>query len=250
MTMPTPEASPEPLPAAAPEPIEAPVAGALAGVVPPADEASAGRSEAESGSGSGSEPTPAAAEPTTDGRRLAILIDASGSTIDSMPRMIGHVGRIMDGLRGDDQFTVLFYRAGEAIEALSPGLKPAEPRLKRRVWDWMQPEEEHVIAGGRSDAAVAIQLALSYGADELVILSDNTFGGRRTTTEEVLEALSLVIGRRQVKIDTVQFFYRDADQTLRELADAYDGEFEFIKSEPTIEGPDPLQVLSGEGDAS
>ncbi len=189
------------------------------------------------------DPAEAQAVPAT-GRRLAVLIDASGSTIDSMPRMVGYVGRMLDQLRREDQFTVLFYRDGEAIEAVSPGLKTAEPAMKRRVWDWMQPEEERIIAGGRSDAIVAIQLALSYGAQEMVILSDNTFGGRRVTTDQILAEMALVIDRRQVKINTVQFFYRDADDTLRKVAETYGGTFEFIKSEPENRGPDPLKALS------
>ncbi len=184
-----------------------------------------------------------------EGRRVAYLLDASGSTIDSMPGMVTHLGRMLDTLEPSDRFTVLFFREGEAIEAMGEGLKAADSRTVRRVWDWVQPDEERVDTVGRSDPVVALQLALTYGASEVVLLSDDTFGGSGLSTDKVVEQIAEVVGRREVKIDTVQFFYADKDGRLAALAKRFGGTYTFIpaKHEGRAPAPDAGEGLDSLG---
>lgn len=166
-------------------------------------------------------------------RRVAFLVDASGSLIDTFDQVLEGVSLSVRGLLAEQEYTVIFFRRGQVIETPPAGLKPADPRNKRLTADWLDPSAGNVTAFGRSEIDEAIALALSYGADEITLFSDNalarsTASGAQGLIDQI-EELCLAANENPV-INTVQFVYEDPDNTLRRIAEAFDGKFVFVKS--------------------
>ena len=165
-------------------------------------------------------------------RRVVFLVDASGSLIDTFDQVLNLVSTRVRGLLAEQEFTVVFFRRGQVIESPPAGLKPANPRNKRLVVDWLNPTSGNIAAFGRSEVDEAIALALSYGADEITLFSDNALARNTASGTDGLidqiEELFIAANERPV-VNTVQFIYDDPENTLRRIAEEFDGEFLFIK---------------------
>lgn len=166
-------------------------------------------------------------------QRVVFLVDASGSLIDTFDQVLERVSLGVRGLLAEQEYTVIFFRRDQVIETPPAGLKPADPRNKRLTADWLAPSAGNVSAFGRSEIDEAIALALSYGADEITLFSDNALARSTASGAEGLidqiEELCLAADEHPI-IHTVQFVYEDPDNTLRRIAEAFDGNFIFIKS--------------------
>lgn len=186
---------------------------------------------------------PAAA---VEARKIAFLIDASGSMIDTLPESIDHVIAAIEEGQGISEFTVIFFRGDDAIEVPPAGLKPLNRTGTRKAVRWMQ--DAAVSASGRSDAGKALQTAMTYGVDEVVILSDGSFGRRSGNKGDTADAAvrqvesALNPAGQKVKLSTVQFFYDDPDAVLQRLAQRHGGSFRLIRSTAAQSRPDAPAV--------
>lgn len=191
-------------------------------------------------------PATAMAQPVRPtGERIVYLVDASGSLLDSLPQVIDWLGESLDDLGDHQRFTVMFFRRGDVSEVPPAGLKQATFATKAAVWSWMQPEQGNVLPHGRSDVTGALEAALRYDADDVVILSDDAFSRRAASADEdavVLDEVARILDGHDTRVHTVQFFYRDAAGALEAIADRFDGGYEFIEPTPrdTTAEVDPL----------
>ena len=182
-------------------------------------------------------------------RKVAYLIDASGSMIDTLPDLVEHVIATLDDGQGISEFTVIFFRGDETLEAPPAGLKPMDRKATRTAIRWMQ--DSPVSASGRSDAARALQLAAGYGVDEIVILSDGSFGRGSATGPAAADAAiqnvvqALRSADRDVTLSSVQFFYDDPDAILKRLAQQHGGTFQLIQSAAARRDDDRSLDLDG-----
>ncbi len=170
--------------------------------------------------------------PTTDAHRVAYVVDISGSLVDSLADVILWVGNAMDKLERPTEFTVIFFRKDEVLEAPPVGLKRNSFHTKATVYSWMQLDSGNVKPVGQSDVADALAAALKYDVDEVYILSDDGFGRQSDwgTDTGMISNLGRMVGDRQVKINTVQFYYRDPAGALEAIADRFGGEYRFINT--------------------
>lgn len=174
-----------------------------------------------------------------DARRVVYLVDASGSLVDSFPRVLNELGIVIETLQEGEAFTALFFGADGVTEIPPIGLKWADRQNKRDARSWIDPENGNVNAWGRGDLMQALRRATEYGADEIVILSDNLVGRKpsQETVDTLLEDIADITGEQVKKIHVIQFFTRDPQQVLKTIAERFNGSYSLIPAiaEPSAE---------------
>jgi len=145
-------------------------------------------------------------------RRIAFIIDASGSLIDTFPFVIRELKRSISQLGGRQQFTVIFYQGADVIEVPPFGIdaKRATPAVKQQVIDWLAQEKYHVTPKGTSNPVRALRRAFEYRPQLVFLLSDAITGqgqyeiDQRRLLDEIQQA-----NRSGTKINTLQFLHED-----------------------------------------
>lgn len=143
-------------------------------------------------------------------RRLAFLVDASGSLIDTFPFVIQELKRTIQQLNEKQQFTVIFFQGDRVIEVPPAGLKQATAENKQAVAEWIDPTDHNVTPFGKSNPVPALQRALKYKPQLIYLLSDNITGaGKFEIDQRRLIAEIEAANTSATKINTIQFLYPD-----------------------------------------
>ncbi len=167
--------------------------------------------------------------------KIAYVVDASGSLMDTLPFVIQELKKTINELSDQQSFTVIFAVDGKALEIPPSGLKQATPELKEHVIAWLNPRAGNIAPGGATDLLPSISQALGYRPQLLYILSDNVTG--RGQHEREQKALAAEIERANTggtKINTIQLFYPDAltaygfEPTLKIISDKTGGVYKFV----------------------
>lgn len=169
-------------------------------------------------------------------RRIAFLVDASGSLIDTLPFVILELKRTIQKLSEKQAFTVIFFQGDSVIEVPPSGLKKATGETKTRVSEWIDPSQHNVHAGGKTNPLKAIQTALRYRPQLLFILSDNITGsGQYQINQDRLITEIERANKSKTKINTIQFLYPDPLSnvpgkrgTLELIAERTGGIYKFV----------------------
>ncbi len=172
-------------------------------------------------------------------KRIAYLIDASGSLIDTLPFVIMELKRSISGLSDKQSFCVIFFQGEDAIEARgatqTSGLMPATAANKQAVMKWIDPASGNIVPHGESNPLPALKKALGYRPQLLFILSDNITGeGRWETDQKTLLQEIRSVNIAQTKINTIQFLHDDPlvkygmGRTLEKISEQSGGVFKFV----------------------
>lgn len=172
---------------------------------------------------------------TDHAERIAYVIDASGSMLDTMPFIIRELDRSIQQLNDRQFFTVLFAQADKAIECPPYGMKRAERSTKQHVLRWMDIDSGHVVPGGSANPVAAIKKALQYQPQLVYLLSDNITGrGRYEMDQKRLLKQIRRANTRHTRIHTIQFLYQDPleriglEPTLKLISLESGGVYQFI----------------------
>lgn len=181
------------------------------------------------------------------GRQTVFVIDASGSLIDTFPLVIHELKRLLHDLdraeqerqadparRGQKPFAyaVVFFRDDEVLVQDRRGLRTADPEAVGRSVRWL----DGISPGGSTSPLPAIELALTYHPDTIIILSDNITGRgiSELDADHLVDRVLDARGDRRITINTVQFLYPDPQEafggtgTLRRLAEETGGTYKFV----------------------
>ena len=172
-------------------------------------------------------------------RKIAFVIDASGSLIDTLPFVIDELKKTINNLSERQQFTVIFFNNNDAMEVPTPnrGFKRATSEAKQKVIDWIG---QNIIPGGGSNPIPALKLALSYRPDLVFLLSDEIEGQGSYAVDQ--RRLLQAIGEANsagTKICTIQFLYRSRlaelglEGTMELIAEQSGGTYKFVDSSET-----------------
>ncbi|MEM7681920.1 MAG: FHA domain-containing protein [Planctomycetota bacterium] len=189
-------------------------------------------------------------------RRVVFLVDSSGSTIDSEAKQRVWVSNAVRSLAANERFAVVFFYDDQTIQRDGGGLAWPTASVKKRVADWLAAPGAEVRARGKSQVPAGFEAALAYEPNEIVLLSDNSFGRTRARggdADAVRQQVRDLLAGRGVKLHTVQFFYQDPAHLLETLAADHGGTFEFWAEDRGVasddadgaEGVDLLRVLGG-----
>jgi len=164
--------------------------------------------------------------------RTVFLADASSTMVDSMSSMLEELNERIEELDESQAFVVIFFQQDRVVEHTIPGLHMADTVGKKRFQKWLLAEDWPIQPGGRCDASMAINHALTFEPTRIVILSDNRFGRNPGVNEKDLVAqLADQLQGKEIRLEAVQFFYEDRQQVLQRLVDEIGGRYTFIQSD-------------------
>ncbi len=168
-------------------------------------------------------------------RKIAFIIDASGSLIDTLPFVIQELKKTINDLSDQQSFAVIFAVDGHVVEMPPSGLTPATPEMKEKAMAWMDPRAGNVVPRGLTDPVPAVIQALRYRPDLLYILSDNITGrGHYERDQKELLAEIERANSAGTKINTLQFLYKDPleaygfQPTLKVISDKSGGVYKLV----------------------
>ena len=180
-------------------------------------------------------------------RNIAFIVDASGSMVDVLPFVINELKRVVNGLKAEQQITIIFF-SGEGVFEVPggggvKGLRACTPKFKEDIRTWVSLENAKYDTGGRGSQYVedAIIRGLDYKPQLVFLLSDNlTGGGQGATLHEIFQDELMAAIRKKnsftppAKFNTIQFLYEDPlidaglTGTLQLIADETGGQYKFI----------------------
>lgn len=161
-------------------------------------------------------------------RRVAYVVDASGSLVGSLPIVLDELARSMRSLSPDQQYVLLFFQRNQAVAA-PPGdrFSPATPEQIERTLRWAR---QRIIPTGRSNPTAALEAAMRLRPDAIFLLGTGLTGSGQYEIDqaELLSRLERInpadgSGRRRTAIHCVQFLDPDPLDTLRRIADLHGG---------------------------
>ena len=166
-------------------------------------------------------------------KRIAYVVDASGSLIDTLPFVIEELKESIRKLSDQQSFTVIFFSDGKVIQPPRTGLLEANKDVRDQVQAWL--DSGAVTAQGTTAPLEAVKKALSYRPQLVFLLSDNITGRQKYELErETLIAELMQANTGGAKINTIQFIYPDPLEkaglkpTLKELSDKTGGVYKFV----------------------
>ncbi len=168
-------------------------------------------------------------------RRLAYIIDASGSLIDTLPFVIEELKRSIGELSEKQTFTIIFFQGDSAIEVPPSGLHPADREYKQQVINWIDMDSGNIVPTGQSNPVTALRMALKYKPQLVFLLSDNITGyGQYELNQEKLLTEITKANSGNTKINTIQFLYPDPlakvglKPTMQQISEKTGGIYKFI----------------------
>jgi hypothetical protein len=163
-----------------------------------------------------------------DVRRIAYVVDASGSMVGSLSLILDELERSLRGLSSDQQFVLLFFQRNEAVAA-PPGDRfvPASAEQIDRTLRWAR---QRIVPAGRSNPMKALESALRLRPDAIFLLSTSITGSGQfeIDQQELLRRLDRAnpadgSGRRRSQIHCIQFLDPDPLDTLRRISGTHGG---------------------------
>jgi len=166
-------------------------------------------------------------------RKIIYIVDASGSLIDTLPFVIKELKRSVSALSDKQDYTVIFFQAGQPVEVPPRGWKKADARNKRSTADWIDLEAGNIVPRGKTDPVSAVKLAMRYKPELVFLLSDNITGRGEYEVDrkDLLKFLNDANADRKTVINTIQFLYPDPLNTLKTIASEHGGVYKFITEE-------------------
>lgn len=180
-------------------------------------------------------------------KKIAFVVDASGSMVGVLPFVINELKRSINALQVGQHFTVIFFTGDGVFEVPGggsrSGIRQATPEWKQDCSIWITLDAHNVEPRGRGSvhAVEAIELALQHKPHLVFLLSDNLTGGGigATTSEifqnEIMDAMADAnTGNPPAKFNTIQFLYRDPLEdagltgTLELIAEETGGVYKFL----------------------
>ncbi|HMN94869.1 MAG TPA: hypothetical protein PKC43_00975 [Phycisphaerales bacterium] len=161
-------------------------------------------------------------------RRVAYVVDATGSMVGALPIIVGELERSLHALAADQLFAVIFFQGNQAT-AVPPAdrLVQATDANVERAIRWIR---QRVVPAGRSDPTAALDAALRLRPDVIFLLGMGVTGSGEfeIAQSELLARLDRLnpadaSGRRRTAIHCVQFLDPDPLDTLRRIAEIHGG---------------------------
>jgi hypothetical protein len=128
-------------------------------------------------------------------KRIAVIIDGSGSMMNRMSALRDQATRIIHDLQPAQDFSVIVFREDTAITFSAGLLSPATPANKQRAEEFIQA----LAPSGSSDPTEALRRALRSQVDVIWFLSD----GDVPDASKILRSLRIRMAGVRTRINTI-----------------------------------------------
>ncbi len=154
------------------------------------------------------------------GRVFAFVIDKSGSMTGEPFRAAKlELIKCMKQLPANSRFMIYFF--DDDVEPLPVANAPAAvPANFKWVEKWILERE----TGGGTDPRSALTAAFQFKPDTIWILTDGEFSNAEDTVRQIKHANP----RKHVRVNTIAFYNRASEDTLKTIANGNDGKYRFV----------------------
>jgi hypothetical protein len=152
-------------------------------------------------------------------KRIAVIIDGSGSMMNKMEAVKDEATRIIRDLRPEQDFSVIVFREDSVVTYSAGLLSPATPANKQRAETFIQA----LSPAGSSDPMEALRLAWRSQVDVIWFLSD----GDIPNAPEILTHLRRQVPGARTRINTILMDYEEEARVrfLMQLSAQTGGEY-------------------------
>ncbi len=151
-------------------------------------------------------------------RRVAYIVDRSGSMTDSFSYVKHEMKRSIRALRPSDSFFIVFYSSGPAVEMPVRKMVYATESNKNIAYDFI----DSIIAIGQTDPSEALRRTFEVGANTVYLLTDGEFD------RGIAGQIDRLNVRKDAIIHTICFVYSDGEPLLKEIAAHNGGTYRFV----------------------
>jgi hypothetical protein len=151
-------------------------------------------------------------------RRVAYVVDRSGSMTDSFVYVKHEMKRSIRSLRPSDSFFIVFYSSGPAVEMPVRKMVPATEANKNMAFEFI----DSIIATGQTDPSEALRRTFEVGANTVYLLTDGEFD------KGIAGLIDRLNVRKDVMIHTICFIYDGGGPLLKEIAAHNGGNYRYV----------------------
>jgi len=157
--------------------------------------------------------------PPSDGaKKIVYVVDKSGSMTDSLDLVKMELKRSIMELTKDQEFHVIFYSSGPAVEMPTRRLVAATERNKRLACEFI----DGIVAHSQTDPSDALRRAFAVRPEVIHLLTDGEFD------REVVGLVRELNPGATVQVNTIGFLYTRNDEVLVEIAAENRGRYKFV----------------------
>ena len=170
-----------------------------------------------------------------DGRaaHVVYVIDRSGSMLDTFDALRNGLRESINGLKGTQDFHLIFFSAGAPFEMPGKKLTPASEHSKKAAGELLH----RIVAEGQTDPLPAIKRAIDVlnkaegGMHNkvVVLVTDGAF----PDNNKVFMLIKKLDPKNEIRFFTVLFDTKepDAEKALKKIADDSGGQYKQVHSE-------------------
>ena len=160
-------------------------------------------------------------------KRIAFVVDASGSMIATFPVVTAELARSIGNLSPVQSYTVVFFQRDEAVSPPPRDrMLSANRENLQATMDWI---DGSLIPSGRSNPVRALEQAMKLDPEVIYLLSSNVTGSGQYAVDldallarlDQLNPIDPATGRRSVRINCIQFLDPDPIQALKKIAEIH-----------------------------
>lgn len=162
-------------------------------------------------------------------KKIVFVVDHSGSMTDSIMYVKYELKRSIRSLRPNQQFFVIFYSTGPALEMPSRKLVPATEANKQQAYEFI----DSIVPIGQTDPSQALQRGFESGPELIYLLTDGEFD------KAILPLIDKLNTKKEVTVNTICFIYSNGEALLQQIAQKNNGSYKYVAE-------DDLQTLGQE----
>jgi hypothetical protein len=151
-------------------------------------------------------------------RKVVYVVDHSGSMTDSIMYVKFELKRSIRMLKPNQQFHVIFYSSGPALEMPSRKLMPATEGNKLAANEFI----DSIVPVGQTDPSEALSRAFQQDPELIYLLTDGDFD------KKIIDHIDKLNTAKKVTIHTIGFIYSIGEPILQEIAKRNAGSYRFV----------------------
>jgi uncharacterized protein with von Willebrand factor type A (vWA) domain len=160
---------------------------------------------------------------TGKARKIAYVVDHSGSMTDTIVYLQNEVKRSIRSLESDQSFFLTFFSSGPTIDfpTNAGAMAPAEINYKREAYEFIS----KIKAQGQTDPSDSLKKAFTLQPDVIYILTDGEFAPM------IADLIKQLNAKHKVRINTICFINADGQKLLKSIAEDNNGKYRFVNEE-------------------